>query len=83
MLFYILLFVFLFIITMVILSVVGTFMMRPSASKRVAARTSGNVTRAINKATNPLYGKKGTGIYKNPSRAVKNKVYRARKKKLF
>lgn len=32
--------------------------------------------RAVKKAVNPLYGKKGVGLAKNPKRAVKNAVYK-------
>ena len=31
---------------------------------------------SIKKAVNPLYGKKGAGVVKDPARAVKNKVYK-------
>ena len=65
--------------------VIGMFVILvvPNLTKRIAARTSGRLTRNVNKASTPYYGKKGTGIYKNPSRTVKNKVYRSRSKKLF
>ena len=55
----------------------------PSITRSIAARTSGRLTRSVRGATTPFYGQKGTGIYKNPSRTVKNKVYRSRSKKLF
>ena len=50
-------------------------MRTPNINKRISARTTGKVTRAMNKAVNPLYGKKGMGFINNPSRAVYNKVY--------
>ena len=37
--------------------------------------TTGALKRKIKKAVIPGYGKKGTGILKNPKKAVYNKVY--------
>lgn len=48
---------------------------KPSLKKSIAAKTTGNLKRAVKKSVNPLYGKKGTGIITDPNRAVKNKVY--------
>lgn len=50
-------------------------MRKPSIKKSISARTKGRATRAIKKAVIPGYGKKGTGILKNPKKAVYNKVY--------
>ena len=50
-------------------------MRTPNVNKRISARTTGKVTRAMNKAVNPLYGKKGMGFINDPSKAVYNKVY--------
>lgn len=50
-------------------------MRKPSIKKRVKARTTGKLKRQAKKATIPMYGKKGTGIIKNPKKAVYNKVY--------
>ena len=47
----------------------------PSFKKSFKARTTGKFKRKIKKATNPFYGKKGMGFIKNPTRAVKNKIY--------
>ena len=44
-------------------------------NKRISARTTGKITKTMNKAVNPLYGKKGIGIVNDPSNAVYNKVY--------
>lgn len=49
---------------------------KPSASKSFKARTTGRVNRTVKRATNPLYGKKGTGFVTNPKRSVKNAVYK-------
>ncbi|MGH2074332.1 hypothetical protein ACRCJS_01055 [Aerococcus urinaeequi] len=48
---------------------------KPNMKKRIKARTTGKAKRAVKKAVVPTYGKKGTGIYKNPKKAVYNKVY--------
>ena len=50
-------------------------MRTPNINKRISARTTGKITRAMNKAVNPLYGKKGMGFINDPSKAVYNKVY--------
>lgn len=47
----------------------------PSLSKSLKARTTGKLKRQMKKAVNPLYGKKGMGLIKNPQKAVYNKVY--------
>lgn len=48
---------------------------KPSIKKSIKARTTGKAKRAIKKTVIPAYGKKGTGIIKNPKKAVYNKVY--------
>ena len=50
-------------------------MRTPNVNKRISARTTGKVTRAMNKVVNPLYGKKGMGFVNDPGKAVYNKVY--------
>ena len=47
-----------------------------SLKKSLKARTTGRAKRAVKSAINPLYGKKGMGYNNNPSRAIKNKVYK-------
>lgn len=49
---------------------------KPSIKKMVKAKTTGKAKRAVKKAVNPVYGKKGAGLVKDPKRAVKNKVYK-------
>lgn len=49
---------------------------KPSRKKAIKASTTGKAKRAVKKAVNPLYGKKGVGLAKNPKRAVKNAVYK-------
>lgn len=48
----------------------------PSLKKSLSARTTGALKREVKKAVIPGYGKKGTGIFKDPKKAVYNKVYR-------
>lgn len=48
---------------------------KPSASRRIKAKTTGKVKRKIKKTVNPFYGKKGMGWIKNPKKAMYNKVY--------
>lgn len=48
---------------------------RPSFRKSLSARTSGRLNRKIKKAFIPYYGKKGTGKYKNPRKAIYNWGY--------
>lgn len=49
---------------------------KPNFKKSVKARTTGKIKRKIKSSTNPLYGKKGTGMIKNPKKSLYNKVYR-------
>lgn len=51
-------------------------MRKPSIKKSFKARTTSKAKRKVKKATVPMYGKKGTGIIKNPKKAVYNKVYK-------
>ncbi len=47
----------------------------PSIKKSIKARTTGKYKRKLKRLVNPFYGKKGMGWIKNPSRALKNKIY--------
>ena len=49
---------------------------KPSIKKAVKAATVGKAKRAVKKAVNSLYGKKGAGVVKDPVRAAKNRVYK-------
>lgn len=51
-------------------------MRKPSLKKSVSARTTGRAKRAVKRSVNPLYGKKGMGFVKSPSKSCKNKVYK-------
>jgi hypothetical protein len=48
----------------------------PSLKKIVRARTTGKLKRAVKKATIPLYGKKETGLIKNPKKSIYNRIYK-------
>ena len=48
---------------------------KPSLRKSISARTTGRAKRAVKRALIPGYGKKRTGILKNPRKALYNKVY--------
>ena len=50
-------------------------MRKPIIKKSISARTTGRAKRAVKKAIIPRYGKKGTGLLKNPKKAIYNKVY--------
>jgi len=51
-------------------------MRKPSLKKSISARTTGKAKRSVKSAVTPGYGQKGMGFVKNPSRSVKNKVYK-------
>lgn len=48
---------------------------KPNYKKRIKARTTGRAKRAAKKAVIPGYGKRGSGLIKDPKRAVYNKAY--------
>jgi hypothetical protein len=48
---------------------------KPSIKKSISARTTGNLKRKVKRTFIPLYGKKGTGLLKDPKKAVYNYVY--------
>lgn len=48
----------------------------PSLKKTLKARTTGAIKRKAKGAVNPLYGKKGMGLVKDPERSIKNKIYK-------
>lgn len=49
---------------------------KPSIKKSLKARTTGKLKRALKSEIVPLYNQKGTGIVKNPKKAVYNKIYK-------
>lgn len=50
-------------------------MRKPSPMKSLKARTTGKWKRQVKRAIIPFYGQKGTGIFKDPKRAIYNRVY--------
>ena len=51
-------------------------MRKPNLKKSVKARTTGKLKRQVKSKVNPVYGKKGTGLVRDPKKAVYNKVYK-------
>lgn len=49
---------------------------KPNVKNMVKGRTTAKVKRAVKSELIPLYNQKGTGIVKNPKKAVYNKVYK-------
>lgn len=48
---------------------------KPNINKSISARTTGKLERAWKGTINPYYGKKGSGVLKDTSRASYNRVY--------
>ena len=48
---------------------------KPSMKRSIKARTTGKAKRALKRAMDPTYGKKGVGMIKNPKKAVYNRIY--------
>lgn len=51
-------------------------MRKPSIKRSLKARTTGKLKRGLKKSIKPFYGKKGTGLVKNPKKTIYNKVYK-------
>lgn len=51
-------------------------MRKPSIKKSISARTTGKAKKTVKKSINPMYGKKGVGFAKSPTKSVRNKVYK-------
>lgn len=51
-------------------------MRTPSVKRSIKARTTGRLKRTAKAAVNPLYGKKGMGLIKDPAESVKARVYK-------
>lgn len=49
-------------------------MRKPSLKKSISARTKGQLTRSIKRATIPGYGQKGMG-WMHPKKKMYNKIY--------
>lgn len=55
----------------------------PNLTKSFKARTTGRLKRAVKGSINPLYGKKGMGLIKNPKKSIYNTIYHKTTKPLF
>ena len=55
----------------------------PSLKKSLKARTSSKYKRQLKSAIDPTYGKKGIGWFKNPKKALYNKIYNKTTKSIF
>ncbi len=55
----------------------------PSFKKSFKARTTSKYKRQLKSAIDPTYGKKGVGWFKNPKKALYNKIYNKTTKSIF
>ena len=55
----------------------------PSLKKSFKARTTSKYKRQLKSAIDPTYGKKGVGWFKNPKKALYNKIYNKTTKSIF
>lgn len=55
----------------------------PSLKKSFRARTTSKYKRQLKSAIDPTYGKKGVGWFKNPKKALYNKIYNKTTKSIF
>lgn len=51
-------------------------MRKPSLKKSIMGATTSQVKRNFKRSIDPLYGKKGMGVIKNPKKALYNQVYK-------
>lgn len=55
----------------------------PSLKKSFKARTTSKYKRQLKSAIDPTYGKKGIGWFKDPKKALYNKIYNKTTKSIF
>ncbi len=55
----------------------------PSLKKSLKARTTSKYKRQLKSAIDPTYGKKGVGWFKNPKKALYNKIYNKTTRSIF
>ncbi|MCA5587012.1 hypothetical protein [Finegoldia magna] len=55
----------------------------PSLKKSFKARTTSQLKRKMKSAIDPTYGKKGVGWFKNPKKALYNKIYNKTTRSIF
>ena len=54
-----------------------------SLKKSLKARTTSKYKRQLKSAIDPTYGKKGIGWFKNPKKALYNKIYNKTTRSIF
>ena len=55
----------------------------PILKKSFKARTTSKYKRQLKSAIDPTYGKKGVGWFKNPKKALYNKIYNKTTRSIF
>ena len=55
----------------------------PSFKKSFKARTTSKYKRQLKSGIDPTYGKKGVGWFKNPKKALYNKIYNKTTRSIF
>ncbi len=55
----------------------------PILKKSLKARTTSKYKRQLKSAIDPTYGKKGVGWFKNPKKALYNKIYNKTTRSIF
>lgn len=55
----------------------------PSLKKSFKSRTTSKLKRQLKSAIDPTYGKKGIGWFKNPKKALYNKIYNKTTRSIF
>lgn len=58
------------------MSIMKFGMRKPNIKKSIRARTTGKVKRRVKRTVNPLYGKKGMGMIRDPKRSIQGRIYR-------
>lgn len=50
-------------------------MRKPSVKKSISAKATGKLKRSVKRSVDPLYGKRGAGMIRNPKKSLYNKAY--------
>lgn len=48
----------------------------PSLKKTLKAKTTGRIKRSLKSNVIPFYGQSGIGLIKNPTKSIKNRIYK-------
>lgn len=51
-------------------------MRTPSIKSSIKARTTGRMKKAAKSAVNPLHGKEGVGLIKDPKKSIEGRIYK-------